>query len=57
MQLNEVIMNLTEKEVADLLEHERNTRARIRVMLRLYNRFSKVRSQREKRELAKDAKA
>lgn len=55
-RLNEVIMQLTEKEVADLLEHERNNRARLRAMLRIYNRYSKLRSQREKRELAKDAK-
>ena len=56
-KLNEVIMNLNELEVQGLIEHERSNKARIRVMLRLYNRFSKLRSQREKRELAKDAQA
>lgn len=56
-RLNEVVMQLTECEVAELLEHERNNRGRLRTMLRLYNRFSKLRGQREKREFAKDAKA
>lgn len=56
-QLNLVIMQLTEKEVSELLEHERNTRGRLRVMLRIYNRFSKLRSLREKKELVKDVKA
>jgi len=56
-QLNLVVMQLTEKEVLELLEHERCTRGRLRVMLRIYNRYSKLRSQREKREFAKDAQA
>lgn len=56
-QLNLVIMQLTEKEVLELLDHERYNRGRLRTMLRLYNRYSKLRSQREKREIGKDAKA
>ena len=57
LQLNQVVMMLRETEVAELLEHERANKARLRVLLRLYNRFSKLRSIREKKELAKDAKA
>lgn len=57
LQLNEVIMTLQESEVEELIAYEREHKARLRVLLRLYNRFSRLRSIREKRELAKDAKA
>lgn len=56
-KLNEVLMQLSEDDVVKLFEHERKTRGRLRTMLRIYNRFSKLRGQREKREFAKDAKA
>lgn len=49
--LNKNLMHMTEYQIALLLEHERLNRARLRVMLRLYHRFSKLRSGREKAEL------
>jgi hypothetical protein len=55
--LNALIMKLTEKDVVVLIEHERANRGRVRVLLRLYNRFSKLRSIREKKELAHGSKA
>lgn len=57
LQLNEQLMGMPETEVQRLLEVEKAGRARLRVMLRLYHRLSKLRSQREKRELATHAKA
>jgi hypothetical protein len=57
LKLNELIMELDEGEIAELFEHERNNKARLRIMLRLHNRFSKLRGQREQREIGKDAKA
>lgn len=56
-KLNETVMFLTEAEVVELMEYERCNKGRLRVLLRLYNRYSKLRGQREKKELAKDAKA
>jgi len=56
-KLNEVLMQLSEDDVVKLFEHERKTRGRLRTMLRIYNRLSKLRGQREKREFAQDAKA
>ena len=55
--LNAAIMQLNEAQVQNLINLEKSERARIRVLLRLYNRFSKLRSQREKRELANASKA
>lgn len=54
--LNKQLMALDEKAVHQLLEAERAGRSRVRVMLRIYNRYSKLRSQREKLELARAAK-
>lgn len=54
--LNKQLMALNENSVHQLLETERANRGRIRVMLRIYNRYSKLRSQREKLELARAAK-
>lgn len=55
-QLNVEIMVLQEEEVQKLLDLEKAGRARIRTMLRIYNRLSKLRSTREKREFAQVAK-
>lgn len=49
--LNKGLMHITEDQIAMLLEHEKANRGRLRVMLRLYHRFSKLRSGREKAEL------
>lgn len=57
MELNRRVMEMTEAEVRSLLDHEQKNRARLRVMLRLLNRMSKLRATREKAEIAKHAKA
>lgn len=54
--LNVEVMKLDETTLLMLLNKEQDERARLRVMLRIYNRLSKVRSIREKRELAQLAK-
>lgn len=57
IELNGALMTMEEPEVLELLEAERKGKARLRVMLRIYHRLSKLRSHREKRELASSAKA
>lgn len=54
--LNKAVMTLTEAELKELLEQEQSERARLRVMLRIYNRYSKMRSIREKTDMAIGAK-
>lgn len=54
--LNVDVMKLDETTLVKLLDLEKAARARLRVMLRIYNRLSKVRSIREKQELAQAAK-
>lgn len=54
--LNKVVMTLTETELEQLLAQEQSERARLRVMLRIYNRYSKMRSIREKKDMAAKAK-
>lgn len=54
--LNERVMELSESEVLALINREKETRARSRVMLRCYNRYSKLRSIREKQELVSASK-
>jgi len=54
--LNKAVMTLTEAELKKLLEQEQSERARLRVMLRIYNRYSKMRSIREKTDMAIGAK-
>ena len=56
VRMNDAIMELTEAQVEGLLQYEKDHRARLRTMMRLYNRLSKLRSGREKVELAKCAK-
>lgn len=51
-RLNRELMELPENEILELMELEKHGRARLRVMLRLFNRFNKLRAQREKVELA-----
>ena len=55
--LNRALMFMSEEEVTALLKVEKKGRARLRIMMRLYHRLSKLRSMREKLELAKNAKA
>jgi|DEB19_MinimDraft_2_1074335.scaffolds.fasta_scaffold03517_3 hypothetical protein len=54
--LNVDVMKLSEQTLIKMLKMEQDGRARLRVMLRIYNRLSKVRSIREKQELAAEAK-
>lgn len=54
--LNKAVMTLTEEQLKELLEQEQSDRARLRVMLRIYNRYSKMRSIREKTSMAVGAK-
>ena len=54
--LNVELMTVSEATAQALLDRERSNRARLRVMLRVYNRLSKLRSIREKQELAVGAK-
>lgn len=54
--LNKQVMTMSESQVAKLLEVEKKERARLRVMLRLYHRLSKLRGIREKAELAQVAR-
>jgi hypothetical protein len=54
--LNVKLMEVDEDTASLLLRREKATRARLRVMLRIYNRLSKLRSIREKQELAVGAK-
>lgn len=51
-RLNKELMTLSESEIEKLLAHERKHRARLRVMMRLYHRYSKLRGIREKIELS-----
>jgi hypothetical protein len=53
--LNASLMKLKEKEVALLLSHEQSSRNRITFTLRLHARMNKLRSERERRVLAKSA--
>ena len=57
LELNKTLMILEEEEILALMEREKSQRARLRVMMRLYHRFSRLRSQREKREMGANAKA
>jgi hypothetical protein len=54
--LNVKLMEVDEDTASLLLRREKTSRARLRVMLRIYNRLSKLRSIREKQELAVGAK-
>ena len=56
-ELNTLIMQLKEKDIHALLEHEKENKGRMRILMRLYNRFSKLRSTREKVELMSHVKA
>lgn len=49
--LDEVIMTLDGQEVRRLLDQERHGQRRLRMMLRLYNRVSRLRREREVAEL------
>lgn len=51
VDLNAALMKLGERQVGKLLEREREKRRRITVLLRLQSRLSRLRRDRERREL------
>ena len=53
---NKAIMLMGEAEVASLVDKERKGKARLMYMLRLNARLSKLRRERERKEIAKGAK-
>jgi hypothetical protein len=53
---NKAIMKMGEEEVSAQLEQERAGKARLMYMLRLNARLSKLRRERERKEIAKGAK-
>jgi hypothetical protein len=55
-QLNKDVMSWTEDEIQQALEHEKANRARVRILLRLQNRLSKLRGQRERKALLEVAR-
>jgi len=55
-QLNKDIMTWPEEEIQQALDYEKKNRARVRVLLRLQNRLSKLRGQRERKALLEVAR-
>lgn len=53
IRLNAGLMKLPEADVVLLLAHERSNRNRFTFVSRLHSRFTKLRRERERRELAK----
>ena len=51
--VNKYMPSATEEELNALLEEERRTSRRLTVMLRIYGRLNKLRTQRERNELIK----
>lgn len=57
IKFNKRIMEIFDDAVMwELLDHERGNRGRLRVMMRIYNRASKLRSIRETADIARSAK-
>lgn len=54
--LNECIMDLNEEQCWDLLDQEKKGKKRIQFLARIYGRASKLRIQRERRELMENVK-
>lgn len=52
---NESLMKLSEKQVEAMLARERAKRKRLHVMLRIQSRLSKLRRDRERREIVESA--
>lgn len=53
--MNEHLSGKTESEVWDLLEAERRTHKRVTVLARLHQRYSMLRTARERIEILKEA--
>jgi len=54
--LNDRLPTLTEEEVLDMLNNERNTLKRVSVLERMHQRYNTLRVARERLELLKEAK-
>ena len=51
-ELNDKLREATEKDCADMLTKEKKTKSpRLQFLLRIYGRFNKLRTRRERREL------
>lgn len=56
-ELNKQLLSLTEEEVLDLLNQEREGYARATILTRLHQRYSVLRNARERMNLLKGAEA
>jgi hypothetical protein len=56
-ELNKQLLSLTEEEVLELLNREREGSARATILTRLHQRYSVLRSARERMSLLKGAEA
>lgn len=56
-ELNKRLLSLTEEEVLDLLNEEREGPARATILTRLHQRYSVLRNTRERMNLLKEAEA
>ena len=54
--LNDRLPTLTEEEVLDMLNNERNTLKRVSMLERLHQRYNTLRVARERLELLREAK-
>jgi hypothetical protein len=54
--LNDRLPTLTEEEVLDMLNNERNTLKRVSMLERMHQRYNTLRVARERLELLKEAK-
>lgn len=54
-KLNDQLSTMSEREVLDLLNHERQVGKRVTVLERLHQRYTTLRAARERVELLKEA--
>lgn len=53
--LNAKLKEVSEKEAADMLTHERKGKRRLQFMMRMHGRFNSLRTARERKEIAQSA--
>lgn len=54
-KLNDQLSTMTEQQVLDLLDHERQNGKRVTVLERLHQRYTTLRAARERAEILKEA--
>lgn len=54
-RLNEVLSQLSEEQVLDMLNEERQSSRRVTILERLHQRYTMLRAARERMELLKEA--